>query len=319
MENTIAELFALEKSEGLNSTQQAELTRLLEKQENRQTYAALEKLWQAMPNEEAPDTDMAWQKLHAAIHAPRQSRLIPLYKNWYMFAAAAVLVLVAFVFLLIPQQSESLAFKTGTAEIKKYELPDGSIITLQPNSSIGYTKTGSNRQVQFEGDAYFEVAKDASHPFVIESAHCKTEVLGTAFHLLDIKSSEAALLQVTEGHVKFSAGKEQAEVLAGEQASWTPAALRKEKATDTFNPETWKTGELTFNNQTLALIITRLQSQFNISVQTENSHILNCRFSGSFDKNISADDCLRILAETTNLRFEKNGETRILKGEGCHE
>jgi ferric-dicitrate binding protein FerR (iron transport regulator) len=86
-------------------------------------------------------------------------------------------------------------------------LPDGSIVYLHPGSRLVFPVTfeGDQRVVKLEGEAYFKVAKDASHPFVVMTEHFETTVLGTEFNIKTGNSEQgtAAELTLVSGSVAF--------------------------------------------------------------------------------------------------------------------
>lgn len=86
---------------------------------------------------------------------------------------------------------------TATGEIRRIELPDGSVATLGPDSAIGLEFSAQVRRVELlAGMSYFDVAKDAGRPFVVQSGEVTATALGTAFDL----SSDAGVVTVGVGH-----------------------------------------------------------------------------------------------------------------------
>jgi len=83
-------------------------------------------------------------------------------------------------------------------------MKDGSVITLNANSSVEYKVTEKSREIKLQGMAHFEVAKNPNAPFVIESNNNKVTVLGTGF---DVQSYTGKPLQVTVNHGKVKVEK----------------------------------------------------------------------------------------------------------------
>lgn len=92
----------------------------------------------------------------------------------------------------------------------KLSLSDGSMITLQPKSSLNYPETFLNdkREVYLSGEARFDVAKDAQKPFLVHSEELTTKVLGTVFTIRAFKTDRDITVKVYSGRVTVLAGKE---------------------------------------------------------------------------------------------------------------
>ena len=77
-------------------------------------------------------------------------------------------------------------FYSGIQNIKSLQLPDGSTVQLGPGSKLIYPSEfeGHEREVQLEGQAFFDVHKDARHPFVVKTKDMKVTALGTAFEMV---------------------------------------------------------------------------------------------------------------------------------------
>ncbi|MCY7290881.1 MAG: FecR family protein, partial [Ferruginibacter sp.] len=137
------------------------------------------------------------------------------YRFWFSFAASVVCIisLATFYYLYNNKSSKSFlaAFKKNNLEKvvnstnKSFpvSLPDGSIVTLQPNSSLYYTKNHFNnkREVCMEGEAIFNIVKDSLNPFYVYYQGIVTKVLGTSFNISTDKTSGNIEVKVFTGKV----------------------------------------------------------------------------------------------------------------------
>lgn len=128
-------------------------------------------------------------------------------KIWMASVAAVFIILFAFVFLFTPQTNIELtgSFTSQESEAKVY-IPDGSVITLGPNSTISYPKSLEgldSREIVLDGEAYFDIAHDPDRPFVVVKDGLRIDVLGTIFSLTK-QASEDVLIENHEGSVKAS-------------------------------------------------------------------------------------------------------------------
>jgi len=155
--------------------------------------------------------DEAWNKFSAAREAEKQ---IPtpfkVYKNTarLLRVAAAIAILAvgswAFWLTTLNKTLDAGQFATNAGQIEQITMKDGSVITLNANSSVEFKVTEKSREIKLQGMAHFEVAKNPNAPFVIKSNNNKVTVLGTGF---DVQSYNGKPLQVTVNHGKVKVEK----------------------------------------------------------------------------------------------------------------
>jgi hypothetical protein len=179
---------------------------------------------------------------------------------------------------------------------KKFQvvLSDGTTVHLNAGSSFKYPENfidSENRQVYLlEGEAYFEVAKDARHPFVVNSNAINVRVLGTEFNLSSYPEDEAINTVLIEGAVCIYGKKEKynkaasLELKPGYKASWDKD--KKDiivEEVDTKIYTAWKDGELIFKNTQFKNIIKKLERHFNVSIINNNTKLNEQYFDAKFD------------------------------------
>lgn len=132
-------------------------------------------------------------------------------KQWIAAAAIAILAIPAYLFIRSGMASvtneknnySSLILKTGPGEMKRILLEDSTVVTLNANSSLQCGSSFKNkprREVILEGNAFFNVAKDEMHPFVVHARSLEVTVLGTELNV-NARSS-AVRVELTSGSVK---------------------------------------------------------------------------------------------------------------------
>jgi transmembrane sensor len=98
--------------------------------------------------------------------------------------------------------SNSAAYHTSIGEIRRVPLADGSIVAMNTATEIGVTLKNEQRHVRLEkGEAWFQVAKDKSRPFVVEAGHARVRAVGTAFSVRI--GADGTQILVTEGEVEI--------------------------------------------------------------------------------------------------------------------
>jgi len=183
-------------------------------QASAKTQAAWEKMMQATSSKEQKLHILKEQKPHLLqeqkaqpqIIQPAGVKRIPQTNRRTYYAAAAVallLIVTGMVWLLQPAAQEPFMAQTGAHEMQQLTLPDGTKVTLNSLSSLACAGDFNNaeRQIFFEGEAVFDVAKDAERPFVIHVGDYSVTVLGTQFNLSAYPSDESYTIALIEGKV----------------------------------------------------------------------------------------------------------------------
>ncbi|MDF1790780.1 MAG: FecR domain-containing protein [Thalassobaculaceae bacterium] len=131
---------------------------------------------------------------------------------WAGAAIAACLVLFAAPSLLLSVQAD---FTSGTAEIRRIELPDGSVVQLAPESAIAVDFGQASRRVELlDGIAYFDVASDPARPFSVMAAHARATAVGTAFEVRRVASGDT--VAVREGVVEVETDSRSSRLVQGD-------------------------------------------------------------------------------------------------------
>ncbi len=130
--------------------------------------------------------------------APAAARRLPRRRTLIAGAAAAGLAIVAAPSLMLRAEADHL---TGTGELEKVTLADGSVARLAPGSAIAVAYAANHRQVRLlKGEAWFDVRHDAARPFYVDAKGVTTTVLGTAF---DVRlDSEGVTTELARGRVR---------------------------------------------------------------------------------------------------------------------
>ncbi|WP_346319717.1 FecR domain-containing protein [Chitinophaga sp. YIM B06452] len=139
---------------------------------------------------------------------------------------------------------------TARGETYQIHLPDGSDVWLNSASSLVFSSgliSNGKRLVQLEGEAYFEVAKDKRHPFVVQSHNQDIEVVGTHFNVNAYPDEPVVATTLLEGAIDVSAGGTKRRIRPGEQAL-NKAGQITIQPTDTDNIIDWKNGDFALNN-----------------------------------------------------------------------
>ncbi|KQB40039.1 FecR family protein [Flavobacterium aquidurense] len=224
-------------------------------------------------------------------------------------AAASILFLVGLGFFYRPNVTaeKQVSFKTSDIP-KSIELSDGSKIYLAANSSFQYPEKfmGDERKVSLlKGNAFFEIAKDKTHPFIISSGEIKTKVVGTSFHI-QLSKSKCEVIVVT-GKVNVSAKGQSVDLVPNEEALFTAEKLTKQLADKSFLVN-WYNTDVTLNQTTLKQVITILQYKYGVSFQYNDERVLATPLTVFIKKDATLESILQQINYITNLKFKVYGE-----------
>ena len=283
----------------------------------------------SLKNQQVVDIDAAWKKIVIGENKNLQNidnqKVKPIVKlNWLnnlVKIAAVLVVLFGLWFVAAKQfttpQNDALSFKTGDTPTEKI-LSDGTKILLSKNSSITYPKIfgGDTREINLEGEAFFDVHHDAAHPFIIHTQGSDVRVLGTSFNVRAYNAQVQVVVKT--GRVLFS--KNNTEVILekgqkGELLANVDTIIKSEVEEQKVSVETKKMS-LDFEKTSLGEVVEKLNQTFGKKIILSNDKIKNCKLTASFE-NEELENIINVIAETFNLKIENKTNSIILSGEGC--
>lgn len=194
-------------------------------------------------------------------------------------------------------------------------LPDGSKVWLNAASAVKYPTVfaGKERRVELEGEAYFEVTKDAEMPFkVVVGNATEVEVLGTSFNINSYHNEPVIRTTLLEGSVRLNAYKRSETLKPGQQAVVKPSKEHMEVAhnADLDQVMAWKNGLFNFDDATLEEVMRQLERWYDIEV-TYAKDIPAIRFGGEINKQNTLQDVLQIL-EKSNVHFRLEESRKLV-------
>jgi ferric-dicitrate binding protein FerR (iron transport regulator) len=239
----------------------------------------------------------------------------------YIGYAASLLLLVVSAYLIsnntssIDQSSvvvpvEMVHKSTTKGQKSTIILSDGSKVVLNSLSAISYPKyfTDSTRNIELEGEAFFEVFKDKNRPFTVSTGGTKTQALGTSFNI-NSRSSLHKISLVT-GKVLVNTDDDDAFILAPGEALEvdTNNGLAIKGSFDIEKEISWKDGKLYFNDAQPQEVIGTLELWYDVKFNFVNKQMTNKRYTGQFE-NASLSHVLKSMSFALDFDYaleEKN-------------
>ena len=190
-------------------------------------------------------------------------------------------------------------------------LPDGTSVWLNAVSSITYPLSfskGKKRIVSLKGEAYFEVAQDKEHPFVVKTSKQEVEVLGTHFNINAYDDEATVATTLLEGSIKvqsYQAGQPANILVPGEQSilSANGINIKQVDATESID---WKNGYFMFNNEKQESIMRKISRWYNVQIEYADPKAREVVYYGSVSRFDNVSRVLRKFEQTGEVRFEIN-------------
>jgi transmembrane sensor len=247
--------------------------------------------------------------------------------NW-MGRAAVIAILSAFLYAALyntrQKESEPVAMLSLSSDgnIRKVILPDSSIVWLKGNSTIDYPAVfnGQTRNVALQGEALFEVAKDALHPFIIKTGDLTTTVLGTSFNIKTINKSVEVVVLTGSVSLTSVADVQEIVVLPNEKGIYHVEEKHLSKLETTVQEKTTVVSNTQYNMEFIRTpieeIAARIEKKFNVRVVLESPSLATCRITANLtDQNLN--HTLSLIAQSLGIAYEIENDVVLLRGVGC--
>jgi ferric-dicitrate binding protein FerR (iron transport regulator) len=193
-------------------------------------------------------------------------------------------------------------------------LSDGTRVIVNSMTKLVYpvSFTGDKREITLEGEAYFEVFKDKSKPFIVNIKGLQVEVLGTSFNVKAYPDDKQSFTTLVEGKVKLNSVLQTSVVQILEpdqQAVFDPSTSAIfARMVDARQFIQWTTGKYTFTNQPLDEMMKTLARWYDFNYQFEEASLKNIRFEGGLNKYQSIDPILEIINKTGKVKVSVKGK-----------
>jgi len=253
---------------------------------------------------------------------PKYYKAQALLGNAVVRIAAGILLLAVCSYIIVSLTGKESSHHEviATLDIQKVLLSDGTIVWLNKNAHLTYDDVNSVRHVELQGQALFEVAKDAEHPFTISSGDLTATVLGTSFSLL--ANSGTMQLKVLTGKVNLSSATDVqgVDVLPNEQVVYNGSpAIEKGSLLPADVVAITQTTEydMKFTNTSMKEVFNRLAKKFDVNISVNDTELYSCRITADFTDH-SLSSSLDMLTEILDMEYEIADKKVTVTGKGCN-
>lgn len=298
------------RADGLSSEEQVRLDAWLDASaEHKTVFWRLEFVWEKTGRLVAlrgPDT-----LTEVIMEAPPPATPRRVLTHWVAgLAAALAVVVLSSTALLWPQPAQ---YATDTGERRLVALSDGSRVELNTETRLRAAMSSDSREAWLDkGEAYFDVAHDASRPFTVHMGDRTVRVLGTRFSVR--RDGDKVQVLVAEGRVRLSASKvdpasRPVVLVRGDVATGLGASVLQSRTSDQRVDDqlAWRRGLLVFDQITLADAAVEFNRYNQTQLKVLDSQTAAIRIGGSFEA-ANVEAFVRLLQSAYGLEIDRDGE-----------
>lgn len=241
----------------------------------------------------------------------------------YWSAAAAIMIGIAGWWLFAPQPSSSakqplphpLAIAINASKMERYVLPDQSVVWLKANARLqvdtqAYNKP--NRTVALlAGEAFFEVQKDAAHPFIVKNGPVQTKVLGTSFSVHSDAAGGTVCVTVATGKVAVMHGEKVLNVLLPGKQIRVQAKTGEyaESTVPVWMASLWKEHSLQLTNAPFSDLQLAMENLYGIQLQTSSKAVKAQHYNIRLNRATPVQEIIEVLALLNHHQYKRMNDT----------
>ena len=227
-------------------------------------------------------------------------------------AAAVVLLCLSVWTAYLYMQPAAIQTISTLAETRSVRLPDGSSVTLNHYSSLSYPEKfqSDKREVELNGEAYFEVAKNKKIPFFVNTEINRVKVVGTHFNVCAYKGSNEFETTLIEGIVDiYPIGSDQVITrLTKDEFFGSYNGKYKKTTLPSYEYLRWKEGLYCFDDAPFNSLLNKLEKYYNVNISVRNLNILNYRCTGKFKEQDGIEHILKVIQKDHKFTYSINEE-----------
>lgn len=309
----------------LTDSEKSEVELWLEVPDNKTEFEKLGQLWNGagtMKDAGLFSAGKSWHVMKQRMHRSRKPVLARM-NFWYAVAASMIAIIGISLFFVFKAPKSALFYSAGNQKLEKpVILEDGTAVYLNHHTRISLQNdfNRKTRIITLSGEAFFEVAKNPSKPFIIRTANAEIRVVGTSFNVLAYSDLEQVQVAVESGIVELypMSGKSSGLRLSVGNEGTLFRKDHKLVSRPIFdqNMLAWKTNRLNFRNADMNYVASTLEHTFGKEIRFDAGEFKNCRLTVNFN-NQSLETILEVIKETFGITITNQGNAYMLNGPGC--
>ncbi len=276
--------------------------------------------------------DKLFQKINSSIQNNEPTSVYPIQRKYPIsrkWIAVACLITALFVPVLYYKifHSEQVIQAIGWKQLvarpgqrMRIKLSDGTLVWLKGGSVIHYPENfvGIVRNIRLNGEAFFEVAKDKAHPFVIETKDLEVKVLGTAFNIQSFETTPNVTVALSEGKLAVNLRDKKLQqpiILSPEEGvsyNRKSGEIKKVNILSYQTKDFFKSGDFNFDNTPLDEVFYILSQSYGLDIQCRGKDYKSRKISGNFSRSQKPDEILESIAVILGGSVSHKGKTLLM-------
>jgi ferric-dicitrate binding protein FerR (iron transport regulator) len=255
----------------------------------------------------------AQRRSKARRHSPARKIALELAK-----IAAVFLIAIAGVRYLDRPAAAPVIFHTlfvPAGQRAELTLADGSRVWLNAQSRLVYPAVfeEGKREIQLDGEGFFEVAADARRPFTVKTKTMNIRALGTEFNVVAYDSYPATEIALLKGSVVLNpVGSDVSHRMnVHEHVLWKDSAFTSSTIRN-YDYFRWKDGIICFDEAPVGSIVKKLELYFDVKIDVKKSRLLDYRYTGKFRSKDGVEQVLKVLQLEHRFTYTRDNEQNVI-------
>lgn len=200
-------------------------------------------------------------------------------------------------------------------------LSDGSKIRLNASTRFKYPTqfNGDKREVYLEGEAFFEVVRNESKPFVVKLKNQSITVLGTTFNVQAYAEEQYSITTLLSGSIFLESFNSQGKGMSSMTLKPNQQAHSDNRTGSIFLSETeasisnaWVEGKYRFKDEVLSSIVRRLENYYGVNIRLAHDTLRNIRYTGTFSLDQNIQEVLEVINSEDQFSFTMDGKNILI-------
>lgn len=286
----------------------------------------MERLWHTPLEAKSPDNaeEENWKAIHEAI-GKQEAIVKPIRRPWLMAAASVVLLALAgaggYWWALHPAHKSNTVLATRPDSRSKITLPDGTTVWLNSDSRVTYPSTygEKTREINLDGEAFFDVARDPHIPMVVHAKGIDIQVLGTSFNVRAYPQDSQVVASLVTGEIALTDASKPGwrvvlrpnEKLLVTHEETKVDTLHTEPHSQTIPETSWVSGKLSFYREPFGSLADRMGRWYRVQFRITDKSLEKQTLTGVFEKE-SLEQALTALQVTCHFHYVIREDTVLI-------
>lgn len=261
-----------------------------------------------------------WQEEETKVVLQKDRNTKTLFLREFLKVAAVIAVVFSGTYFWMQSGQDKLVTAMQTIHVPAGQrvelyLADGTKVWLNAQTTFTFPTDFSSevRNVKLDGEAFFEVARDESKPFIVETSKYDVRVLGTEFNVIAYQNSSNSETALLKGSVEitFSGTTNKVMLEPNTKIDWDNGKVKKSMI-DKYDYFMWRDGLICFENETMESMLKKLELYYDVKIIVNNKKILSNKYTGKFRTKDGIEHVLKVLQLNNKFTYVKDDDKNVI-------